>query len=910
MPFLLPKEKELDLRPIEQDKLSLRPVEKESLNLKPINKQTLNLKPVLIDNKPVSSIGKDEQDIWNKMTTFQKTLDILGRPGYAVKSGLAEIQKENEELFKDIPEEDVTTRIKLLSQQKPKIRNRLEALWKGFSGQERIQANQLWENQGVKGVPFLGFATEVATDPLMWSGGAGYKAITKGVGALAKPAMKGISKIPGVTEGLTLATEKIQPIASALKEMFITKTGIGKLNYLIDKHLGQREYLKGKEITFGIKTRNVIQNISSKYKRSIPDIEKEIVNLIELPETTTASVPEMQALSNTLKSHLSNILTKEMKAGVPITTLSENARGIQYFPRITTKEAQVYLKQARIGNAKIWNTKLANALRRKTEDFTLEEFNSFVKANGLESLGGRSVEQFFMKQPAYAVATRGLRSAKAITSAQFLDDVGRTFGSQVNPGYYEQLPDVVTKLNPSLKDLWFDPEVAGEISRTTIQYINPKQAQTFIKMFDSMQNLWKRWTLAPFPKYHLRNIVGNTWNNFLADVSPQNYPKAQAIQMYGKFKGKGNILEKTAIRELQGLGITTDMANDIITQAEKTGVLGRGWYGGDIETTIEQSLKGSGIIQKGMAFGSTIENNARLAHFLDRVDKAGMLKRGMSISDDVALKSASSVKKYLFDYGDLTAFEKQVMKRLMPFYTWTRKNVPLQLENIWTQPQKFALLSPMLKVRDPEELLKLKYASPQLYERLPVELQRTTNTITYVPLEGLIPAGDLVKLGTSMQDLSRGEMPDFFVELLSPYLRAPIEMKMNKSFYFENEIQKYDKETQELFRIDMPVKVKYALTTVLPQARLLNELNKLIKKQTRKENLTVGEQAFSQGLSSIYKVNLEDLKARALQGIKRKMDDLQSGDFWARRYERTKEGERIKKTYEELRGLIKEIRGY
>lgn len=860
-----------------------------------ITPQQINIKDFLM---PIESIKLDNKDdAFSKMSKFQKVLDILGRPGYAVKSVLQRHQAENAELIKNMPKtgdigKDKLSETKLLGQKKLQLGKDLEAAWKGLSGQERVTANELWENVGVKGVPFLGFITELGTDPMLAAGGAGYKAITKTIGKGIELTGKGIKAIPGVTKGLEVAAEKIQPVTSALKEMFITKTGIGKLGDLIEQHLSKREYLKGKEMKFGIKTRNVIQNISKKTGQSVDDVEKQIVNLIEQPQITPSGVPqESIALANVLKSHLTNMLTKEMKAGVPISSLSENVRGIQYFPRITTKEATEYLKQARIGNSRVWNTKLANALRRKTGDFTLQEFNDFVASQGLKSLGGKSVEEFFMQNPAYAITTRGIRSAKAVTSAEFLNDVGKQFGLQQAPEFWQELPDTITKLNPSLKGLKFDPEIMSEVTRVTKSYIDPQELGVFRKGFDAIQNLWKRWTLAPFPKYHLRNMVGNMWNNYLAGIDVNNYRIAEALQGYRKFKGKGNVLEKNYLMDLKRFGLTSQQADDVILNAEKTGVLGQGWYGADIETTIERAMKRTPkypSIQWGMNVGTTIENNARLAHYLDRLNKG-----------DDTLTAAKSVKKYLFDYQDLTQFERQIMKRAMPFYTWTRKNIPLQLQNIWEQPQKYATLSPLLRNRDPQDLLRLKYSQPSLYEKFPVELQREIDTVTYVPLEGIISAADLTKMVRPQELL---------IEMLSPYLKAGIELSINKSFFFEDEIQKYPKETQEILRMDIPVRLKYVITSILPQSRLLNEMNKIVKKKIRKEELTPTEQIFALTLGSVYKKDIKDLRDRALWELEKKVRELEKGMFNAKRNLRPDEQERIKQTYKEIKEEIKNLR--
>lgn len=802
-----------------------------------------------LTGKPYTSILK--QTIKEFPRALKETV-IGGAPGYAVRSAVQAMQRGEfrpRELVKEAE--------------------------KGLLGEKKVTGTEILKEAGVKGIPGAGLGMEMVTDPLMYGG---YKAITGTIGK----GLKVVGKIPAVATGVGKVVAGLKP----LKEMFVTKTTIKPLNALINKFLTKREYLKGEEMEYAGKVRNIIQGIAGRTGRKSTEVEQLVVNLIENPTVVPLNTPkEAVTLANTLKLHFGNILTKEMKAGVPISQL---AGEMGYFPRITTKEATQYLRGARIGNAKVWNVKLANALRRKTGDFTLEEFNDFVAQHGLESLGGKKVQEFFMEKPALATAIRGIRSAKAVTSAQFLRETGEVFGktSDLAPKWWVQLPEGVTKLNPDLKGKVFDPEVAGEITRVSAKYLNPQEAGGFLKVFDTVQNAWKRWTLAPFPKYHLRNMVGNLWNNYLAGTNPKYYIQAARLQK------------------------NPSIAPEVIKAAKETGVLGKGWYSADIEKTLAQQVTrfgdlpkgikarevvtGQPLIQAGMQVGKTVENNARLAHFLDRLAKG-----------DDKFKAAESVKKYLFDYQDLTDFEKQVMKRLMPFYTWTRKNVPLQLEKLWEQPQKFAPLMPLLRGRNPKQLLQLKYVHPELYERLPVEFRRDADTVTYVPLEGLIPAGDLAKMGISLQDIKRGEMPDFMVELLTPYLRAPIEMKMGRTFYYEREIEKYPKETQELLRMDIPVRQKYILTTVLPQARLLGELNKITKKKLKKEELTVGEQIFFQTLSVGYKMDIEDLRIQALRTINRKIDDLRIGMISAIRNKRPEEQKRIQET---IRELLKQVR--
>ena len=56
-------------------------------------------------------------------------------------------------------------------------------------------------------------------------------------------------------------------------------------------------------------------------------------------------------------------------------------------------------------------------------------------------------------------------------------------------------------------------------------------------------------------------------------------------------------------------------------------------------------------------------------------------------------KAVDVVNKFLFDYSDLSEFEHKVMKRAIPFYTFMRKNNPLQLEQIFVNPQIYRNLN-------------------------------------------------------------------------------------------------------------------------------------------------------------------------------------------------------------------------
>jgi hypothetical protein len=64
---------------------------------------------------------------------------------------------------------------------------------------------------------------------------------------------------------------------------------------------------------------------------------------------------------------------------------------------------------------------------------------------------------------------------------------------------------------------------------------------------------------------------------------------------------------------------------------------------------------------------------------------------------DTAAEAARFTNRHLFDYGDLTQFEKSVLRRVLPFYTFTARNTPQQVRALLERPGKYANLE---KVRE------------------------------------------------------------------------------------------------------------------------------------------------------------------------------------------------------------------
>jgi hypothetical protein len=102
-----------------------------------------------------------------------------------------------------------------------------------------------------------------------------------------------------------------------------------------------------------------------------------------------------------------------------------------------------------------------------------------------------------------------------------------------------------------------------------------------------------------------------------------------------------------------------------------------------LERGVNASVNFAPVRMSGTA-AEQQENFVRLAAFVSGAKRFGM--------DDGGEAAGYFSKALQFDYQDLSDFERDVLKNIIPFYTWTRRNVPLQFYSLFYQPGKFNTL--------------------------------------------------------------------------------------------------------------------------------------------------------------------------------------------------------------------------
>jgi len=606
------------------------------------------------------------------------------------------------------------------------------------------------------------------------------------VNAMGKPVF-GAKKYYEGLDTLSKATRQTK-LAQGLRKVFTTKTGIKELDNMTDAYNNLSNFKKEIVMDKAIDIQKTIVKMS-------PDEIKMIAEVIEKPAVrNTIKNADILKVADNLDAMFKEMKVTEKAVGVLGTELAN------YFPHIRAKES-LGARIKGLFSPKVYNANLGAAKGRKIPGTLLEIEQQFGK-------------EFFQTNPALAYAQRGLASAKAVSAKQFLDDVGKKFfvNAESAPLGY------AASSNPLFKGLKAPREVAEAVDKYIVG-IQPEEVKVMVKAFDGVQNWWKGQVLIS-PSYHTRNMVGNFWNNWLAGVqNPIRYEDARKLQS-----------EKLR----QGFKLVTDYGDDItgdvlFDAARKQGVVGRGLYSTEIAEQLGDVVGGTtkrsqllnkmnplkqenALFKLNRKIGSAIEDNARLAHFIDKV------KAGHSFDD-----AAKSVKKFLFDYGDLTHTEKVVFKRVAPFYTWTRKNIPLQIENMITQPAKFSEVPKAIQAIEsftdaPDGE---KYMSNYISDNIPVRIRTTKEGNTeYFLLGNWLPSAQAIDF------LSRPF--DNMVNMLTPLLKTPYELWANKSFFFENtlgepaNIENYYKQPTEFVGLPMRKKAAHLMRNI----RILNDINK------------------------------------------------------------------------------------
>ena len=600
------------------------------------------------------------------------------------------------------------------------------------------------ENKILKGG--LGFLGDVLLDPSTYFGGAIAKGILKGTSVGTNVALKTLGKVaPKAEEGLRLAGQGIKEAGGkAFKYGFGTSKGLPEKALEIQSKLAKtkegivasnlarlgtgtlsksqqeelvQKLLAGKRAEFATREAG---KTGQEIVKGLPKNDDELLLAIDdtidhLSSTKTGADPiEASSFLSGVKDKLTNNkaitggersmafdLIKQGQAEIspkiagavsarkvaqsadPLVqkTITEQATRSQkfakqagikdpyeiYFPGLKNDSVKNFLEGTKVlkvgsqGYLKQFKNLLKDdqLIKNPAEAFAKREWD-IAKDNIVKSELNHAVKQYGKPLTAFKSADEALKAGFKIVKEKGM------FGKEI--GY---LKDVDKKFLDNL----INPEF------TSIDMIAKATG------FDALTSLFKRSVTGLFPAFHVRNFVSGHIQNFetlgIGALNPKMIANGQKMAWKlarndkSLFKGQfGKEMKAFANR----FGTSSSYIADIADATKGVGnipgkILSKG--------SLKETAKTLGLGQQAIPFRSA----RAIGNFIETQQKATAyltaLGNGKSVKEALDLATRAG-----FDYRTLTGFESKIMRRIIPFYSFTRKNIELQLKTLGESPQR------------------------------------------------------------------------------------------------------------------------------------------------------------------------------------------------------------------------------
>lgn len=363
------------------------------------------------------------------------------------------------------------------------------------------------------------------------------------------------------------------------------------------------------------------------------------------------------------------------------------------------------------GRSRLFLSELNDSMRR----FGLSEYK-FVNGKKVKDAAGnvhdfskgadwlKSWEMWNIKKPYEFLHAVQSAVEHVVRQKSMFDEIATRFGSSNRFGNVKYAVS-----HPRLEGFFFNEEGAKQANQfiKILNEVNTPNSKA-LQHLDHVISKLKASLTIYIPGHHMTNVIGDVMYNWMAGVNkPVRYTQAMKVMQaqkgrYGDFASFEQLAGPNALKQAiarsavtpdaglkipaagnkvivtsrSGVKFTADM---IMTAAMKEGILPSARVleevSSDVTSVLDKFKPLGGRGQKAVHAVSEVRDHIpRLAQFIDGIAK------GRGSFGAIVERSSAAVRKWHPDGLDLTKFERQVMKRVFPFYSWTRKAIPLAIE--------------------------------------------------------------------------------------------------------------------------------------------------------------------------------------------------------------------------------------
>ena len=326
--------------------------------------------------------------------------------------------------------------------------------------------------------------------------------------------------------------------------------------------------------------------------------------------------------------------------------------------------------------------------------------------------------------------------------------------------------------------IWFE-----QLVRNMQSVYTPVGLQQLKQTSNSVINWWKGMATVTRPGFHVRNLVSAIWNNQIAGVTPKDYllVRNNAIKLRKALRTAQNFDEALE-------AIKDPKARLLFKEAWDQGILltsfSRAEYRKILDNQEMSSLRKTlnfvnpfaaddfGLVRGGAQVMESIEDFVRMATFAAWID----------LSSPEAARATAKVAREMtlavhFDYQNLTEFET-IIKKFVPFFVWTRRNLPLQLQVMLERPGIATRYSHLMQAvgQAGEDVPQDNFPQNRYWSAQAVGTDIVLNENTpfwaRIMFDPQLPITDLL----AIDPLSPGEAMNNFLELLGPQFTLPFDL--------------------------------------------------------------------------------------------------------------------------------------
>lgn len=405
---------------------------------------------------------------------------------------------------------------------------------------------------------------------------------------------------------------------------------------------------------------------------------RRIAKAAQKAQKVTFESPELQKIADLVWNNADNLTTRLGKlAGLP-----EEDMFKFYYPHEFEDKVMV--------------NKFANA--RHMSVFSRAADNHLKAFQGADD---------YIKRPAEAYKKAALEAVSSKIKIEAIESIFSAFGKQADNMTAQEMKKLGFKeLTREIQGKSYTGWVPEELHKQVNSMFDTKKSMVSeiaeFTGFDWATNLFKSWSTGLFPAFQVMNIVGNQFNIMLKVGMGAMDPRKQDLMLniavaslppeslwkrgYMKVRNiTHEQLDNVTFDTLDGKKIVMkDFIKDI---KEHSDVLDSGIF-----DNFEQGIKEIGktsnwnpasldwtVMQQARQFGQSWEIQAKLLVIQDAVINGKTIKDGVKDAEEA-----------IFNYQKLTPFEREYMKRIIPFYTYARKNAEFQATQLMKNPGRVA----------------------------------------------------------------------------------------------------------------------------------------------------------------------------------------------------------------------------